>query len=132
MKLITENETLYEHAIFRRQTTGEPFDLWIDEFGKDRKVSHNEPRFKVSANDVELDIILHSDDTIEIVNNKRDIQKFKYAKEATKLIKDYREALRAHWNHDIDTGDLAMVFKLTKKDRTKILDILSKIASENV
>ena len=130
MKLITEMETLYEHAILRTQTTGQPFDLWVDEFGKDRKTKHNEPRFKVSANGIELDIILHSNDTTEIVNGGRKIQKFKYAKEAQDFILKYKDPLRAHWNHDIDTGELSAVFRLTKKQRMDILDALSQVIAD--
>ena len=43
------DSTLYEHANLRKNTTGQPFDLWVDEFGVDRKTTHNNPRFKVKA-----------------------------------------------------------------------------------
>jgi len=132
VKLNFEN-TLYEHANLKQNTTGQPFELWLDEFGKDRKVQHNEPRFKVKANGIELDCILHSDDTIEIVNNTRDIQKFKYAKEAENFIYTYRNLLRMHWNHDADTGDVAIVMKMLKSKKVTtedILDMLSKVQND--
>lgn len=125
IKIITDN-TLYEHAILRTQTTGQPFDLWVDEFGKDRKTSHNEPRFKVSANGVELDIVLHSDGNTEIVNNKREIRKFKYAKQAEQYIKKYEKPLLAHWNHVIDTGDLSIILRKTKNNTDELLNLLDK------
>ncbi len=134
MKLNFEN-TLYEHANLKQNTTGQPFELWLDEFGKDRKVQHNEPRFKVKANNIELDCILHSDDTIEIINNNKDIQKFKYAKQAKDFIYVYRNLLRMHWNHDVDTGDVAIVMKMLKSKKVTtedILDMLSKVKNDDL
>jgi len=133
IKLIQDNfESLYEHANLRKNTTGQPFDFWVDEIGKDRKVSHNEPRFKVTANNVELDIILHSDDSITINNNDRDIRKFKYSKEAIKFVSNFKKPLRMHWNHEIDTGDLATIMRTVYKNDTDILDAISKVITGEI
>ena len=131
MKLYVEdsNGALYEHANLRTNTTGQPFDLWLDEAGCYRNIQHNEPRVKVKENGVELDIILHKDGTLEIVNNARDIQKFKHSKEALDFIERYRDVITMHWNHEIETGDVVVTMrkfknKLATKD--EILDIIEK------
>jgi hypothetical protein len=68
--------------VFRPKTTGQPFDIWVDEFGKDRNIKHHEPRFKVTSNGVELDLILHKDNSVEIVNDAQTIRKFKNGKKS--------------------------------------------------
>ena len=129
IKLIDDENSLYESAVFRPKTTGQPFDIWVDEFGKDRNTKHHEPRFKVTSNGVELDLILHRDNSVEIVNDAQTIRKFKNGKKAVDFIKKYEKPLRAHWNHDIDTFELGAIFKMTKSDAMTILDAMVKIAS---
>jgi hypothetical protein len=50
IKLIDDENSLYGSAVFRPKTTGQPFDIWVDEFVKDRNTKHREPRFKVTSN----------------------------------------------------------------------------------
>lgn len=84
-------EPLYEMANFSRNTTGENFELWIDDSGKNGNVGHNLPRFKPKANNVELDIVIDGD-SIYIDNaNPRDIRKFKYSKDVLDFIKKIQE-----------------------------------------
>lgn len=133
MKLYVEDceNTLFEHANLRQNTTGQPFDLWLDEAGCDRNVQHNEPRVKVRENGIELDIIIHNNGKLEIVNDERDIRKFKHSKEAVEFIDAYKDVLRMHWNHEIDTGDVAVVMRsfkrIKEKDAIAILDLLDKV-----
>ena len=124
------DSTLYEHANLRKNTTGQPFDLWVDEFGVDRKTTHNNPRFKVKANGIELDIMLNDNGSVEIVNKyKTEIRKFKYAKQAVNYIKKFQKPLEMHWNHEIDTGELAAILRMVYKTDCEILDALSKVAA---
>ena len=131
MKLITENETLYEHAILRPKVTGQQFDFWVDEFGKNRKTKHNSPRYTVTANNIELDLILKPDNTVECVNDARTQRKFKHLDDAIAFIQKFSDPLRMQWNGDIDTYELATVIRLTEKQGYDILDALSKVASGN-
>lgn len=73
--LVDDDRYFFEHANIQARDIKQPFDIWVDEIGKDRNVKHKEPRFKVKANNVELDIILHNNGDIETVNDKRDIKK---------------------------------------------------------
>ena len=127
MKLYVSESPLYEHAILRTKITGQPFDLWVDEFGKTRNTKHNEPRYKVTANGVELDLILHENDDVEIVNDSKTVRKFKYAKQAVDFIKKFSIPLRKQWDQEIDTYELGTVIRLTQKQAMDILDAMSKV-----
>ena len=122
---------LYEHANIRSKVTGQPFDIWVDEFGKERNNKHNEPRYKVTANDVELDIILHGDDSIEIVNDTQDIKKFKHSKEAMDFIEKFKLPFRMQWDQQIDTYELTTIIRLTQKQGFDIIDAIDKVLRDD-
>ena len=122
---------LYEHANIRSKVTGQPFDIWVDEFGKTRNNKHNEPRYKVTANDVELDIILHGDDSIEIVNDAQDIRKFKHSKEAMDFIEKFKLPFRMQWDQQIDTYELTTIIRLTQKQGFDIIDAIDKMLRDD-
>lgn len=122
---------LYEHANIRSKVTGQPFDIWVDEFGKTRNNKHNEPRYKVTANDVELDIILHGDDSIEIVNDTQDIRKFKHSKEAVEFIEKFKLPFRMQWDQQIDTYELTTIIRLTQKQGFDIIDAIDKVLRDD-
>lgn len=122
---------LYEHANIRSKVTGQPFDIWVDEFGKTRNNKHNEPRYKVTANDVELDIILHGDDSIEIVNDTQDIRKFKHSKEAMDFIEKFKLPFRMQWDQQIDTYELTTIIRLTQKQGFDIIDAIDKVLRDD-
>lgn len=135
MKLVFEDEKdrfFYEHANIRSKDTKQPFDLWVDEHGCDRNVQHNEPRFKVTANNIQLDLILHKDDSIEIVNSSSDIRKFKHSKEAVNFIDKFKEPLRAHWNHDLTTYELTHILRKVYGSDKEILDVLSDVITNGI
>ena len=122
---------LYEHANIRSKVTGQPFDIWVDEFGKTRNNKHNEPRYKVTANDVELDIILHGDDSIEIVNDTQDIKKFKHSKEAMDFIEKFKLPFRMQWDQQIDTYELTTIIRSTQKQGFDIIDAIDKVLRDD-
>lgn len=122
---------LYKHANIRSKVTGQPFDIWVDEFGKTRNNKHNEPRYKVTANDVELDIILHGDDSIEIVNDTQDIRKFKHSKEAMDFIEKFKLPFRMQWDQQIDTYELTTIIRLTQKQGFDIIDAIDKVLRDD-
>lgn len=132
LDVLDESEFFFEHANIRRKDTGQPFDIWIDEKGCERNVQHNEPRFKFSANGIELDIILHNDDKIEIVNNSKEIKKFKHSKEAVNFVQTFKQPLRMHWNHDLTTYELIKVLRDVYKNDTAILDAISKALKDTI
>ena len=68
--------------------------------------------------------------SVEIVNkDKTEIRKFKYAKQAVYYIKKFQKPLEMHWNHEIDTGELAAILRMVYKTDCEILDALSKVAA---
>lgn len=124
-------EPLYEMANFSRNTTGENFELWIDDSGKNRNVGHNLPRFKPKANDIELDIVIDGD-SIYIDNaNPRDIRKFKYSKDALDFIKRFKKPLLMHWNREIDTAELGLIMKLVVKKNYTVDDAVKAVLNDD-
>ena len=118
-------------ANLKFKTTGELFDLWVDEFGSDRHTKHDAPRFKPKANGVQLDIILRNDGTAEIANtNPRDIQKFGYAKEAVAFIERFSTPLLMHWNGEIETGELTAIIRLVVKKHYEIDDAIVAVIND--
>lgn len=130
--LVDDDRYFFEHANIQARDIKQPFDIWVDEIGKDRNVKHKEPRFKVKANNVELDIILHNNGDIETVNDKRDIKKFKYHREAVEFIDKFKEPLRAHWNHDVTTYELIKILRKTYKTDAEILDVLTDVINNGI
>ena len=123
--------SIYGMANLKPDKTGQPFELWVDECGSDRNVGHNNPRFKPKANGVQLDIMLNSNGKAEIVNtNSRDVQKFKYAKEAIKFIEDFQKPLLMHWNGEIDSSDLTMIIRFVVKKNYAIDDAIETVLND--
>lgn len=134
MKLYKNGELLpiYGMANLRNKTTGESFDLWIDEAGSDRNTSHNEARFKPKANGIQLDIILHNDGTTEIVDtDPGKIAKFKYAKEAIAFIERFQKPLLMHWNGEIETAELAAMIRLVVKKHFDIPTAIEMVLNDD-
>lgn len=130
-KSTRELSSIYGMANLRFKTTGESFDLWVDEAGSERNTKHSAPRFKPKANGIQLDIVLRSDGTAEIVNSDaRDIQKFGYSKEALAFIERFSAPLLMHWNGEIETGELTAIIRLVVKKHYEINDAITAVLSD--
>ena len=124
-------QSIYGMANLRFKTTGEPFDLWVDEAGSERNTQHDAPRFKPKANGIQLDIIIQNDGTAEIVNtDPRDIQKFGYAKEALAFIERFSAPLLMHWNGEIETGELTAIIRLVVKKHYELDDAIYAVIND--
>lgn len=126
IKLIFKKE-LYEMANFSHDTTGEPFILWIDEFGSERKTKHDLPRFKPEANGIKMDIVIDGNDIRFVNPNPRKLKRFKYGKEALDFIRKFKEPLLMHWNREIDTAQLGVILRLVNKKKYKIKDAIDAV-----
>lgn len=125
-------EMLYEMSNLTNRITKQPFTFWVDDIGNQRKVNHNNARYKVEANDIELDIKLFKDGTTEIVNeNPRDIRKFKYSKEAVEFIQKFQKPLLMQWNQEIDVFQLADIIKLVQRQNYEIDDAIEIVMQED-
>ena len=127
--MITLKRTLYEMANFSTKTTGEPFTLWIDEAGKERKTKHSLPGFKASANGVQVDIVIDGDNIKFDNATKRKLDRFKYAKEALDFIEKFKKPLLMHWNRKIDTAQLGMIMLLVTKKHRSIDDAIDEVVN---
>lgn len=123
-------EPLYEMANISRNTTGENFELWIDDSGKDRNVGHNLPRFKPKTNGIELDIVIDGDKIYIDNPNPRKIKKFKYSKEALEFVERFKKPLLMHWNREIDTAQLGTIFTLVIKKKYTIEDAIKFVIED--
>lgn len=122
---------VYEMANLKSEKKGQPFELWIDELGKNRIQSNNRPKFKLKANNIELDVIITSSFKAEIINaDQQKIQKFKYSKEAISFIEKYHKPLIMHWNGEIDFYELLSIIMLTNKTNCTIDNSIKQIFND--
>lgn len=122
--------SIYGMANLRYQTTGEPFELWVDELGSDRNNVHHEARFKPKANGIKLEVILRRNGEIEFVDkNPRKIQKFGYAKEVKNFIKRFQKPLFMHWDGEIDIGELTTIITNVVKDNMSVDKAIESVLS---
>lgn len=129
--VISGQESIYGMANLKSSEIGQPFDLWVDELGSDRKVGYNNPRFKPKANGIQLDIMLKSNGTAEIINaDPRKIQKFKYGEESVKFIEQFSEPLTMHWNGEISSSELSAIIRLVAKKGYSIDDAIEAVLND--
>lgn len=114
---IVREKPLFEMANFSKDTTGQHFILWVDEAGKTRNNKHSQARFKVEANNVELVIVIDGNNIHINKTNPRKIQKFKYGDEALEFVNKFKIPLLMHWNKEIDTTQLGIIFRLVYKKK---------------
>ena len=129
--VISGQGSIYGMANLKSSEIGQPFDLWVDELGSDRKAGHNNPRFKPKANGIQLDIMLKSNGTAEIINaDPRKIQKFKYGEESVKFIEQFSEPLMMHWNGEISSSELSAIIRLVVKKGYSIDDAIEAVLND--
>lgn len=111
MKLVNEN-LLYEMAILRKEKTGLPIHLWVDDSGFTRDIRHNLPRLKMQANKSDSPsrdnlIPISISSTPMILAGKEKLKmSLKDLKEVIKYIKDNYDLFLAHYNQEIDLDEL--------------------------
>ena len=129
--IIDGKSTIYGMANLKPRETNQPFELWVDEIGSDRNVSHNLPRFKPKANRIQLDIVLNPNGKAEIVNaDQRKIRKFAYAKDAIQFIEKFHIPLLMHWNGEISSSELANIIRLVIKKHYSIDEATDTVISD--
>lgn len=132
MKLsIKEDDNyMYEMANLQSKDTGEPFEFWVDDVGKDRGGKHNLPRFKPRKGGVELDIIIDGDNIRFDKQPTNKLHKFGPYKDALKFVEKFKEPLLMHWNKEITTTELANIIRLVNKKKYTISDAIKAVLSD--
>lgn len=119
----TSTEPIFAMARIKPYRLHEPFGIWMDDAGNARLAGQLEPRFKFFANDIELEFVLHSEDSIEVVNNgetqTQNILKFNYVNEVKQFIQQYWDLLLLQWNNKIDAMEFLDIIRLMKTGRTQ-------------
>ena len=127
---IIEPGYLYEMANLGPATTGEVFNIWVDEVGSRRGTKHNLPRFKVEKNSVELVIIINNDDVYFDKAPTNKLHKFGPYKDALQFVKTFKEPLLMHWNGEIETIQLGNIIRLVVKKHYKLEDAINMVLND--
>lgn len=127
-----DNGYLYEMANFDRNSIKQPFDLWVDEAGKDRKVEHNLPRFKPKNNGIELEIVIRPDGKVINKSSKQDTKAFGHATEAMKFVEKFKKPLLMHFYKEIDTTKLGTIFFLVARKKYTVDDAIEFVTDDDV
>lgn len=132
MKLhINETIYLYEMANLKSKDTGELFDIWIDEVGKDRGTKHNLPRFKPKKGNVELDIVIDNDVVRFDKQPTNKLHKFGPYKDALNFVEKFKKPLIMHWNHEITTYELGNIIRLVNKKKFTIDNAIQTVLNDD-
>ena len=117
-------------ANLKSTSTGESFDIWVNEIGKGREGKHNLPRFKPRKGGVELDIIISGDNIRFDKQPTNKLHKFGPYKDALKFVEKFKEPLLMHWNKEITTTELANIIRLVNKKKYTISDAIKAVLSD--
>ena len=131
MRIIDTTNTLYEMANLKSTSTGEPFDIWVDEIGKGRGGKHNLPRFKPEKSGVQLDIVIDGNDVRYDKQPTNKLHKFGPYKDALKFVEKFKKPLLMHWNQEIDTIQLGNIVRLVNKKRYTIEDAINAVLNDD-
>lgn len=91
---------LQEMANLLKDKTGLPYDIWIDEQGDDRNISHHIPRLKVDTDEGRIPVSIEKEPKILV---DKDIPKFRIVKKW--IMKNY-DILIKRWNKEITNTEL--------------------------
>ena len=122
---------MYEMANLQTKDTGEPYEFWVDDIGKDRGGKHNLPRFKPRKDGVELDIIIDGDDVRFDKQPTNKLHKFGPYKDALKFVEKFKKPLLMHWNKEITTAELANIIRLVNKKHYSIDDAIEAVLNDD-
>ena len=127
-----DSKMIYEMSNFSRVSLRQPFDLWVDDKGVDRKTKHNLPRFKAKNNGVDIDIVVdvRKNDKVSIDSPKQAIDDFKKSKEATDFVEKFKKPLLMHFYKKIDTTQLGAIFILVIKKKYSIDDAIKFVTED--
>lgn len=95
IKILMENHRIDEMASVSKSDTKLHYDIWIDSAGKDRKVSHNNPRVKVKVDGRTISISISTHPKILAGKD------FAHSSEVFKWIIKYYDILMKHWNKEL-------------------------------
>ena len=85
-----------------KEDTGLPYDIWIDDSGKDRKVRYNSPRLKVDLGNGKSVSIKIDERPVVLAGDKT----FRKSKEVLDWVSDNSDILLKHWNKEMSTSEL--------------------------
>ena len=118
-------------ANLKSTSTGESFDIWVNEIGKGREGKHNLPRFKPEKSGVQLDIVIDGEDVRYDKQPTNKLHKFGPYKDALKFVEKFKKPLLMHWNQEIDTIQLGNIVRLVNKKKYTIEDAISAVLNDD-
>jgi hypothetical protein len=106
-----KDPAIYEMATYKMDDSGLPYNLWIDEVGKDRTIEHSIPRLKVLlsfSNSVPISIEQNPKILLKgvfLAKAERELNERKM-KDIYAFIRKNKDMLIKHWNKEIDYNTL--------------------------
>lgn len=105
----------YEMANLTRSESGQPFDIWIDSAGKDRKTKHNEPRIKATNNGVSVIAGFKNGQYSNFQTAKDKLKKFGKTKELQEYIIKIKPLLELHWEGKITDSEFLLTASFVRR-----------------
>ena len=101
-----DEDLMFEMANAVKEDTGLPYDIWLDSEGKNRKVSHNSPRIKVSVDGKLIPVLISDNPDLPEDVLKKGTKRFRRFNEIRKFIIDNKEILLKHWNKELSDREI--------------------------
>lgn len=115
----------FEMSNIRKDRTGLPYDLWVDSLGSSRNIEHNLPRVKFN---IDGDLVPFSiEDSPKILID----EEVRHHRDLIKFIKDNKDILLKHWNHEIDDGQIINYLTYVYRKGMSRDEAYSKVSEED-
>lgn len=107
----SNNNWLFEMANIKKNITGLPMNVWVDEHGASRNVKHNEPRLKIQTDKADkvhgegIPISISSEPKVLVKRFKAELSDNEI-NQAKEYIVKHLDILLKHWYQEIDTDEL--------------------------
>lgn len=123
--------SVYGMANLQHDDINQPFDIWIDEFGKNRNTTHYLARFKPRRSGQSLEIVVKKDWTVDFGAACTESQKRKFgkseSKKAIQFIDTYKKVLVMHYNGELTTVQLSAILLLAIKGKVDLDEAISTV-----
>lgn len=118
IKILDENEELYEMSNLTKARTHLPVNVWVDDFGNSRKTPHFTPRIKFQADKSDkahgplIPISIERNPKILVKNYKTELNNYEIGQIKNFIIRNH-DLLMKHWNQEINIDQLLELLKHT-------------------
>lgn len=90
---------IYCMSVWRKQRTGLPYDVWVDDAANERNTKHNLPRIKIKVDGRYIPFII--DDNPRYVSNRN----VPHASQIINWIRLNKDVLLKQWNQELSADE---------------------------